>query len=806
LGKPENGSLAITKKVSPPIPLKRYTWLLAVVWTGIIVASLLWDMTQRRTEMLDIARTNAAVSLEKDMLYRKWVAEKGGVYVPITDQTPPNPHLNVLNRDVTTTSGLSLTLINPAYMTRQVNNMAKELPGGRGHLTSLQPIRPENLPDAWEREALKAFEKGAPEVSSLATLHDEEYLRLMRPFKVDKGCLKCHAGQGYQIGDIRGGISISIAMKPLRDIYRYSITRIAIAHSLLWIMGLLGICFGADRLIRQVHQREATEKVLRDTEERFKDLFDNMSSGVAVYGAVDDGKDFVFKNFNQAGENIDGISRNEIIGKSLLSVFPGTKDFGLLDVLYRVWQTGNPEHVPVALYEDENKVGWREYFVYRLSSGEVVAVYDDVTERKRAEEALEKEKEKFFTLSENAPFGLVMIDNEGKFIYLNPKFKEVFGYGLEEIKDGRKWFRLAYPDPEYRHSVIEAWLSDQKEKGAHQKRARVFAVTCKNGKKKMINFISVQLLTGETVMSCEDITEILLTEKLINEQLQFLQKLIDTVPAPVFYKDRQGIYRGCNQAYLTYMGLPREAIVGKTVYEVHPKEQADVYFRTDQELFETTGVQTYETLIRYADGALHNVIYSKGTYINAEGNIDGLIGIILDITDRKKMEERLERMAVVDELTGLYNRRGFLTLAQQQLKLAERTKEGMMLFFVDLDGMKWINDTLGHQEGDKALIEVAAALKETFRESDIVGRLGGDEFAVLALRTSDETKESLATRLDEILRTHNMSEGRTYSLSLSVGITYYDPASPLTLDELMTQADTLMYAEKKRKGLHRGLL
>jgi diguanylate cyclase (GGDEF)-like protein len=156
-------------------------------------------------------------------------------------------------------------------------------------------------------------------------------------------------------------------------------------------------------------------------------------------------------------------------------------------------------------------------------------------------------------------------------------------------------------------------------------------------------------------------------------------------------------------------------------------------------------------------------------------------------------------MSLTDELTGLYNRRGFFTLAQQQFKVTERTKKGILLFFVDLDKMKQINDTLGHQEGDKALVEIATILKEVFRESDIIGRMGGDEFAILAIDTTDETREVLINRLHNILDDHNRLEGRNYSLSLSMGIAHYDPETPSTLDELIAQADTLMYEEKRNK-------
>jgi diguanylate cyclase (GGDEF)-like protein len=169
-----------------------------------------------------------------------------------------------------------------------------------------------------------------------------------------------------------------------------------------------------------------------------------------------------------------------------------------------------------------------------------------------------------------------------------------------------------------------------------------------------------------------------------------------------------------------------------------------------------------------------------------------------DITVRQRLEEQLQTMSLTDELTGLYNRRGFFTLAGQQMKVAERTKKNMLLFFADLDKMKHINDTLGHQEGDNALLDVSLILKEAFRDSDIIGRMGGDEFAILAIDTADETEEVLMKRLRTILDAYNKPD-RKYQLSLSVGIAHYDPVHPSSIDDLMARADTLMYEDKRKK-------
>ncbi|MBU0544749.1 MAG: GGDEF domain-containing protein [Proteobacteria bacterium] len=169
------------------------------------------------------------------------------------------------------------------------------------------------------------------------------------------------------------------------------------------------------------------------------------------------------------------------------------------------------------------------------------------------------------------------------------------------------------------------------------------------------------------------------------------------------------------------------------------------------------------------------------------------------INSQKRMMAEIISLSISDHLTGLHNRRGFLTLANQQLQLSERTKMGMLLFFADLDGLKLINDTLGHEEGDKALIEMASVLKETFRSSDIIARMGGDEFAILAIGPQNGKPEILISRLQNQIDRYNNQKNRKYKLSISVGCSSYDPENPSSIDKLMANADKLMYEQKKNK-------
>lgn len=191
-----------------------------------------------------------------------------------------------------------------------------------------------------------------------------------------------------------------------------------------------------------------------------------------------------------------------------------------------------------------------------------------------------------------------------------------------------------------------------------------------------------------------------------------------------------------------------------------------------------------------------------------KGQIDSqlVVRAIRYARERHQMMMAIRSLSLVDELTGLNNRRGFVAIAEEQLKLARRTGQGLAVAFVDLDGMKRINDSLGHEAGDQALLATATILRSAFRASDVIARLGGDEFVVLALGVNGEAISKLLCRLQESLKSHNDQIPVERRLSFSVGVAHYDPATSTSasVDELIAEADTAMYTDKKQRRAARG--
>lgn len=247
--------------------IRNYTCYFITAWTLVLLTSAILTTNGHKETLTNVAKAEARAAIGRDILYRRWGASHGGVYAPVTDKTPPNPYLSHLpERDISTPSGRKLTLINPAYMTRQVYELAKETDMfiGTGHLTSLKPIRPENTPDPWERKALELFEKGAQEASEMVWIKGLPYMRLMRAFVTEKPCLNCHASQGYKVGDVRGGLSITLPTQPLMDATRTQIFNSQALHALIWLFGLCMAVLGARQLTRTARAQNQIEAELQE--------------------------------------------------------------------------------------------------------------------------------------------------------------------------------------------------------------------------------------------------------------------------------------------------------------------------------------------------------------------------------------------------------------------------------------------------------------------------------------------------------------------------------------------------------------
>ncbi|QOX77782.1 PAS domain-containing protein [Trichlorobacter lovleyi] len=251
-----------------------------LLWSLIVGCSLLWNERLIRQQVYDYSRHEATTIINKDLAFRRWATMHGGVYVHPTAQTPPNPWLTVPKRDVVTTDGDKLTLMNPAYMTRQVMGLFGEQFGVKGHITSLHAKNPVNAPDAWEREALLRFEKGSSSVSELTTINGAPYYRLILPMKMEQGCLKCHADTRIPVGGIRGGISAAVPLAPHLRAGENGLRGVRLAHGSIWLVGMIGITIASAIYLRQQRLSQQAEDELRAQEALYASLTTASPTGV----------------------------------------------------------------------------------------------------------------------------------------------------------------------------------------------------------------------------------------------------------------------------------------------------------------------------------------------------------------------------------------------------------------------------------------------------------------------------------------------------------------------------------------------
>ena len=229
--------------------------IISVVWT-LFIALIVFYLTYQKYEQIeDLALLEAKTSINKDIAYRKWVATHGGVYVPITKETQPNPYLKIPNRDLNTTSGIQLTLINPAYALRQMTEQYSELYGIKSHLSSDKYINPNNAPDTWEKRSLQTLARTKKDVYEFRTIDDQKYLSYMTPFFVKPECMKCHGEQGYKIGDIRGALTISLTMDRYDDVFLKGLITTILIFLWVWVLGLFSFRWGYRSSVHRIQEK-----------------------------------------------------------------------------------------------------------------------------------------------------------------------------------------------------------------------------------------------------------------------------------------------------------------------------------------------------------------------------------------------------------------------------------------------------------------------------------------------------------------------------------------------------------------------
>ena len=391
---------------------------------------------------------------------------------------------------------------------------------------------------------------------------------------------------------------------------------------------------------RDITDRKQSEEALRQSEERYRTLVEESFDGIFIQR----GPKIIFAN--QRLYEMLGYDEGELLEKDHWQVYRA--DYHEL-TRERARARMRGEHVPsqyeVKLQRKDGSSFDGEINARRIMLGNEAGIQvwaRDITEHKQSEELLRAEKKRFQTLSEQAPFGMVMIDQTGTFKYVNPKFKELFGYDLTDVPNGKTWFRKAYPDPACRHQVIADWIRDLESAKKGEKRPRIFAVRCKDGTEKIVNFISVQLETDENLMACEDITERTRAEEALRESEERFRLAFKNANIGMCLVDLQGRLTRVNHQMCKIFGYTQEELEGMTVNDIAHPDDLDISPTFIQHAVSGKIEHTnFEKRYIHKDGHAVWGQVSSSLVRDGQGVPQHFISHVQDITERKRIEEAL---------------------------------------------------------------------------------------------------------------------------------------------------------------------
>lgn len=291
-------------------------------------------------------------------------------------------------------------------------------------------------------------------------------------------------------------------------------------------------------------------------------------------------------------------------------------------------------------------------------------------------------------------------------------------------------------------------------------------------------------------------------EERLAEQGAFLGNLVTALPIPVYYKDCEGRFLGVNKAFEVLHGVTNQEMIGKTGSYIVPPELDEKFQEKDQAVLRGQGVQIYESWLPDASGTRRNVVFHKAAFTDTHGAIRGVIGAILDVTERKELEKKLLVEATTDGLTGLLNRRHFLQRCAEELERMERYGGSAVMLVFDIDHFKKVNDSFGHAAGDSALQHLAAVCRQTLRDSDLLGRIGGEEFTAFLVECNLDSGLDVAERLRRTVEdmVTLAADGTQIQFTISIGAVKTHRGD--TVMALLAEADKAMY-QAKQKGRNR---
>ena len=846
--------------------LRFYIILLVCGWTLVVFFSTWFRIDQESRTRHTLSREIARSHLEKDLLLRDWNIKHGFVYAEVTPEHQPNPHLNLPERDITTPSGKTLTAINSSAMIRQLYELAAKKLSYSGRLTSLTPIRPENAPDPWERQALLQLAQGAGEINEIVDNNGEPQFRLLHPLKAGEKCLTCHNNFGYTVGQVIGGISLTLPLSAIDLAWQKNRLTILSVHVFLWLVGLWGIVWGGRKLQERIDAKQEIETELQQSQEKYKLLVNNIPT--LVYQGYADGRvDFV----DDKVEKMTGYSQEEFSQGSVLwpEVIVPEDLAACKRIFLRALKADGSYRREYRIKRKDGEIIWvaeRSQIVLDVNGriDFVSGVVLDITLQKELENSL-KESERFWkTLLEAVGVGVMLTDAmNGRVTQVNAQAGAMLGYsGKEIIGQPRELFIRGAQDeaPPTRRTAVET-----------ENRFQGHLVRADGGLTPVWRMVAPVHIEGieyllETFL---DITEQRRAEQALTQANQKLQAMI----AEIGQTNKEINLLGRMVELLQICQTPDEAyeIIAQCGRALFPELSGALYILNDSNNLLTAACQWGDTLetdqifnpndcwaLRqgrlYLSGATsltgmnpqcrHIATAGRGSYLclplTAQGETIGLLHLedlhvaaegpegseipaaVLSGAPQKlaislaehislslanlKLRESLRHQAIRDSLTGLFNRRYLQETLAREIYRSQRRNTALGVIMLDVDHFKLFNDTYGHEAGDRLLAVLGRYLQNSIRAEDIACRYGGEEFTLILPEIVPEVLLERAEAIREGVKDLEvLYQGRALGeVTISLGLSYF-PEHGAEAEALLQAADAALY-EAKRRGRNRSVM
>lgn len=409
-----------------------FTLLACALWTLVIGASLIWNIQNEYKDSKELALTTARANFFKDQAYRLWASQKGGIYVSPSQRTQPSPYLAHLpDRDLIANDGRQLTLMNPNFMMREIMEDYAELYGIKGRIVGIVTLNPKNRADPWEEQAIRAFSAGtAKEMIEESEIDGKPYLRMIRPMIMTPDCMKCHGHLGFKVGDVRGAVGVSVPLDEFLQQSRTSAINLSITHGGIWLIGLTGIAFTARRSRQRMEEREKSLDELQLS----ACAFENGLQAVLITDAAG-----VILRVNPMFSEITGYSAQEAIGKTPKILHSGRQDSDFYKIFWlHLKQDGRWDgELWNRRKNGEEFAALENISTVRGSNGDIryyVAMFQDISERKRSHEALQRAYGENRAITEAIHDNLYMLDKSGRLVWWNKRLQAVTGLPDEALK------------------------------------------------------------------------------------------------------------------------------------------------------------------------------------------------------------------------------------------------------------------------------------------------------------------------------------------------------------------------------------